>query len=219
MTTIYIAPEVSAAQALHPYLADPTYRALRISDQLATQAKTLHTAHGAGDTRIAMQVQSWWPQAQGRTLDAILSDPFDLAEAETAVAREHGFANWNAIRDLGDVSSDTGFDAALDAMLGGDLETLVWMLAKDQALAMRRSVFGHRATLLHHIGANGVESHRQQVPANAPDMARALIAAGADRSAEANMYGGGQTPLDLASTSAHPYHAGVAENLNAILAP
>jgi len=42
---------------------------------------------------------------------------------------------------------------------------------------------------------------------------------GASKQAQANMYGGGQTPLALASTSAHPYKAGISDALNRVLQP
>jgi len=37
----------------------------------------------------------------------------------------------------------------------------------------------HHATLLHYVGANGIESFRQKTPANAVDIARLLLDAGA----------------------------------------
>lgn len=51
------------------------------------------------------------------------------------------------------------------------------------------------------------------------DIAAMLIDMGANPSSTANMYGGGQTPFDLSSTSAHPHHAGIAPALNAALSP
>ena len=50
-------------------------------------------------------------------------------------------------------------------------------------------------------------------------LARLLLDRGADLLAEAQMYGGGQTALALASTSAHPHKAGVAPELLGVLAP
>ena len=38
----------------------------------------------------------------------------------------------------------------------------------------------HRATLLHYVGANGVEDYRQRSPQNAVAVAEALLAAGAE---------------------------------------
>ena len=71
--------------------------------------------------------------------------------------------------------------------------------------------------MLHYLGANGVESHRQKTPRNAVEIARLLIDRGADIEAEADMYGGGQTTLALVQTSAHPAAPGVADALCTLL--
>ena len=59
----------------------------------------------------------------------------------------------------------------------------------------------HHARLLHYVGANGVEGFRQRTPANIVRIAEALIDAGADIDAEADMYGGGSRTLMLVATS------------------
>jgi ankyrin repeat protein len=72
-----------------------------------------------------------------------------------------------------------------------------------------RSLREHNATLLHYTSANGVEGWRQRTPANAVDVARLLLDAGADVDAEADVYGGGCTTLGLTATSTPPAIAGV----------
>lgn len=143
--------------------------------------------------------------------------PFTLDDARLTMAREYGFVDWNQVEELGDTRPPADFEQALDDMLAGDVEGLRQRLIANRQLTTARSAFGHRATLLHYIGANGVESHRQCTPLNAADLAQLLIDHGADVDAEANIYGGGQTPLALASTSAHPHEAGVAADLNRVL--
>jgi len=71
-------------------------------------------------------------------------------------------------------------------------------------------------SLLHYIGANGVESYRQITPMNAAEIVKTLIDAGADVNAPANMYGG-STPLELVLSSAHPHNAGVVDEIAAVL--
>lgn len=211
---VYVAPEVADVIALHPYLRDPAFRAAKVRDQIGQQANTLLAGHAAGDHRIRMHIMSWWPGARGKSLDDVLNDPFTLADAKLTMAREYGFQQWD---DIGDLHSSLAFERTLDDMLAGDTDAFSRRLTDDPALITQRAVYGHGATLLHYIGANGVESHRQVTPANADTLATLLINAGADPHSAANMYGGGQTPFDLASTSAHPHHAGIAERLNTVL--
>src|SRR4029077_16334894 len=50
---------------------------------------------------------------------------------------------------------------------------------------------------------------RQKTPANAVQATNALLKAGADVNATADMYSGGETALGLVATSIHPLLAGV----------
>jgi len=72
-----------------------------------------------------------------------------------------------------------------------------------------RSTRDHNSTLLHYVSANGVESYRQKTPRNILAIARALLDAGAEVDAEADVYGRGSTTLALAVTSSHPREAGL----------
>ncbi len=214
---IYIAPEVADVKSLHPYLRNADFRASPILEQLTVQAATIHAAHANRDSRARIQLGSWWPKASGLSLDQLMLADFNLDDARLTIAREYGFESWAAVEALQQARPDGEFETALDELLDGQYEVLRSRLMARASLTTAPSSFGHRATLLHYIGANGVESHRQQTPLNAPKMAELLIAHGARRDAVANMYGGGQTPFDLASTSAHPHQAGVSKELNDVL--
>jgi len=214
---VYVAPEVAEVDALHPYLTDDAFRALSIRDRIAKQAETVQAAHAAGDRRCRMHVMSWWPDTGGRSLDAVMAAPLTREDARLTMSREYGFRDWEEVDALGDAAPAPSFEQALEAMLAGDSQELTARLERVPNLATARSAYGHRSTLLHYLGANGVESHRQKTPLNAVELARLLIDHGADITAEANMYGGGQTAFALASTSAHPHNAGIADDLNRIL--
>ncbi|MGD1922938.1 MAG: hypothetical protein ACFB03_01940 [Paracoccaceae bacterium] len=214
---VYIANEVAAVCDLHPYLGTADFRALPIREQIAQQARTVHAGHKAGDRRIAMHVCSWWPDARHKAVDDVMRAEFTYADAALTMSHEYGFADWDAVEALGDLCSEASFESALDDVLAGDIEALDLRLTREPQLVTARSRYGHRSTLLHYVGANGVESHRQRMPMNAPDVARVLLSHGASIAAKANMYGGGQTPYALASTSAHPHGAGIAEDLNLVL--
>ncbi|MEA2238773.1 MAG: hypothetical protein QOC81_3497 [Thermoanaerobaculia bacterium] len=101
------------------------------------------------------------------------------------------------------------FESAVDAVISGDDVTLARLLPENPALIRERSARPHRSTLLHYIGANGVEDERQKTPPNAAAIARMLLDAGAEVDAEAEMYGGGSTTLGLVASSCHPARAGV----------
>lgn len=216
MGATYVSPEVQAVRDLHPYLRDPAFRALPIRAQLEQQARTLHKAFPTGTHGVAMHVMSWWPGAQGKTWDQVKAAPFSTSDALLTLAREYGFANNAALSELGLTTPDAPFEHALDLLLAGEHTALEAALRRTPSLATARSRFGHGATLLHYIGANGVESHRQVTPLNAPDMAKLLIAYGADVHSPANIYGS-STAHDLAITSAHPARAGVTDALCAAL--
>lgn len=137
-----------------------------------------------------------------------------LEEARLVVARCHGFADWDRlahhVEELGDPDSPVArFERAADAIIDGDIGTLRHLLATDPALVQARSTREHRATLLHHVAANGVEDFRQRTPANIGAIARLLLDRGAEVDAEADVYGGGATTLGLVVTSAHPRKTGV----------
>lgn len=214
---VYVATEVAEVHALHSYLADPAFRKRPIRDQIAQQAETVRTAHSAGDRRVRMQILSWWPDARGLGVDDIMQAGFTSDDARLTLAREYGFSEWHGVELLGSMTPDAEFELALDDMLSGDAESLDGRLEKEPRLVDARSRYGHAATLLHYLGANGVESHRQVTPLNAAELAGLLVRHGANIAAEADIYGGGQTALALARSSAHPHEAGIAEELNAVL--
>jgi hypothetical protein len=145
-----------------------------------------------------------------------------LADAQWFVARECGFASWprfaqhvTALESEDSAVSD--FEAAADAIAGGDTATLAALLRKRPELPGERSMREHRSTLLHYVSANGIEQYRQRTPANIVEVTRLLLQAGADVNAESDAYGGGSTALGLVATSIHPERAGVQEELMQLL--
>lgn len=105
------------------------------------------------------------------------------------------------------------FEAAVEAIIAGDLTKLSELLAANPDLVNARSDKTHRATLLHYIPANGVEDERQRTPENAVDIAKILLDAGSDIDATFLDGKSGTTPLVSLVTSFHPHSAGVAADL------
>lgn len=137
-----------------------------------------------------------------------------LADAQFFVARGHGFASWpkfsKHLAGLARGNSPVSkFEAAVDAIVGGDQATLERLLREDPELVLARSMREHRSTLLHYVSANGVEDFRQKTPKNIIEITKLLLDAGADVNAESDAYGGRSTTLGLTATSWHPEHAGV----------
>jgi ankyrin repeat protein len=137
-----------------------------------------------------------------------------VADAQFFVARCHGFASWpkfvRHVETLALANSPvSNFEAAVDAIVSGDIRTLAKLLHDHPELVRARSTREHRSTLLHYVSANGVEDFRQKTPKNILDITKLLLNAGADVNAESDAYGGRSTTLGLTATSWHPEHAGV----------
>jgi ankyrin repeat protein len=147
-----------------------------------------------------------------------------LANAQFLVANIHGFKDWksfgDAVRRLTHLSSDEHlFETAVDAVITGDADALRALFRDRPDLVRARSHREHRCTLLHYVAANGVEDYRQRTPANAVEIARLLLDAGAEVDALAETYGGGrgQTTMNLLVSSAHPHTAGLQSLLAEVL--
>ncbi len=109
------------------------------------------------------------------------------------------------------------FESAVKAVVDGDLSRLRELLDDEPDLVHQRSQRAHRATLLHYVGANGVE--RQETPPTAAQVAELLLERGADVNALCHTYGGGpgQTTLGLTASSAFPEQAGSMKDIVQVL--
>jgi Ankyrin repeats (many copies) len=201
------------------------------------QADRLLAAHRAADPaaidlfhrkhpRFLDETIKWRPKfiPDSEIRDAALS----LDDARLAIARNYDFLDWPALVDYVDVVSQEGpthaFEAAVEAVVTGDLGSLQAALRRDPALVHARSsrvcCFDppvHRATLLHYIAANGVEAYRQKTPGNAVEIARTLLVAGAEPDALADMYGTPCTTMSMLVSSSHPAEAGLQVALTELL--
>jgi hypothetical protein len=219
-TTVYVAPAVAAVRALWDRSgrsAGPVIRA-----QLSAFADALSAAYAAREPAAEVLVSNWleaprWRAAGRVTADVLPSSTgsLSLPHARLVVARDHGFASWSSVAG----ECDPAFEVAVDAVVLGRIEELDRLVAQAPDLVHRRSAYGHRATLLHYTAANGVEIRRQVVPANAAEIAAVLLDAGADPEAGLHAYGGTPDTLAMLRSSAHPCAAGVADEIERVLAP
>jgi hypothetical protein len=152
------------------------------------------------------------------------NEDFTLADAQFLIASAHGFVNWGDFaKHLGEpFRGDTRgreFEAAVDAVVTGDMATLEPLVRQHPDLVRAHSAREHRATLLHYVAANGVEDYRQRTPKNAVDVARFLLESGAEADALASTYGNDwwQTTMNLLVSSAHPAIAGLQSALVDVL--
>ena len=131
----------------------------------------------------------------------IRDSALSLDDAKLTIARYYEFADWPSLIAYVEAVAQDGpffeFESAVEAVVNGDLTSLEDALRRIPALVRGRSrrlcffdpPVMHRATLLHYVAANGVEQYRQKTPPNAVEIARALLQAGAEPDALADMYG------------------------------
>jgi ankyrin repeat protein len=168
--------------------------------------------------RLLDETVRWLPkkltEAELRSVD------FDLDDARLVTARGYSFGDWSCLVSWVEAISQEGspverFESAVEAVIDGDTDTLAELLRKDAELVQVRSAIvthhdppEHGATLLHYVAANGVEGYRQKSPANAVEIAKLLLEAGAEPDALAAMYGGQCTTMSMLVSSCHPADAG-----------
>jgi ankyrin repeat protein len=183
-------------------------------DQYKKQAKELLKAFRAADEEAMRRMRKGHPRLRKLAEAEFRGASVVLADAQLVIAREHAFESWpkfaKYVKDLARRNSPASiFESAADAVVAGDLATLMRLLGEHPALIRARSSRAHRSTLLHYISANGVEDFRQKSPKNAVVVARLLLEAGAEVDAENHDYAGGGTALGLVATSYPPARAGV----------
>ena len=207
---------------------DPLPLNASLSDYVA-QADALFAAWQAGE---AHAIDLFWsrhpkflddkipwlrrPMSEGE----VRTTPITREDASLALARWYDFADWPRLVEYVDAVTKPGpvarFEAAVEAVIGGDIPALRKLLQEDPDLVRRRSArvthfdpAVHGATLLHYLAANGVEGYRQRSPKNAAEVAKVLLEGGADPDALAALYGGQCTTMALLVSSTPPARAGV----------
>lgn len=214
-TAIHKHPHVAASQSIYqPALSDRNSFRLQVEYLLAC-AEALWEAFLSNKPGAGRLFSKYHPDCLGWSDERIFEAEKGWEDAQKTVANEHGYGSWVEIEG----EMDHVFEGALDLLLGGELGKLEQLLAENPPLATARSPFACRATLLHHLAANGVPMHRQQVPLNAPDMLSLLLRHGADPHATFHVYGGDYNTAQLIATSAHPAEAGLAPALLDLLPP
>jgi ankyrin repeat protein len=167
----------------------------------------------AQDNDAQWRIKWMHPAFHGQGIDAVRRATLTLADAEATIASGEFVSSWDGLLAWYD-TIDTGgpeaqFEAAANAVIGGDLATLNSLLDAHPALIVARSSRRHRATLLHYVACNGVENWRQHSPENAVDVARLLLTRGAEVDALADMYNEQCTTMSMLVSSSPPAARGV----------
>lgn len=182
-------------------------------EEYQQQAQALFDALQAGDKDAAWRFKWEHSRFRGKSVTDVRAATLDVADAQAVIAHEYGFETWadlveytEAIQQDGDVAR---FEAAVEAVISGDVAALRSMLGEHPELVRARSTRRHHATLLHYVGANGVEGGRQKTPANAVEVAKLLLDHGAEVDALADMYDAKCTTMSMLVSSGHPAEAGL----------
>jgi len=213
---IYIPTLVSE---LHQYYGDllrPSKTGLEVSVHLERVALKMYQGILEKNEAILKEINNYHKGYLGMPIATLRDLQLSKQEAFTAIAHEYGFASWEQVEQA-HATYDPFFENALSMLLGGEVTPLKNLLQKHPNLVADRSPYGHKATLLHYCGSNGIELWRQQVPDNIVEIAKILLQEGADKNALMKVYGGEFTTHALAESSAHPYDAGVSSELLSVL--
>ena len=149
----------------------------------------------------------------------VANSPSELIDSCSETATLPGMSKRTTDFDQILAHEEPGFRRSVKAIITGDVEGLRELLTDHPDLITARSSSEHHSTLLHYVAANGIEDELQRTPANAVEIARCLLEAGAEVDAVCGTYGGGsaQTTLSLLVSSGHPAEAGVQADLTRLL--
>lgn len=177
------------------------------------QAESLLSALQADDSAAQWRFKWMHPRFRGQSIADVKAASLNIDDAKLLIAREYYFEDWQALSRYTDAVRHDGpvrrFEQAVEAVVSGDDASLRMMLKEHPELVQARSTRTHHATLLHYIGANGVEGVRQKTPPQAVEVAKTLLHAGAAPDALADMYDHQCTTMSMLVSSCHPHEAGL----------
>ena len=166
---------------------------------------------------VEHQIKNHHPAYIGGNGEVFFKNNLKKKDARLTIAREYGFRKWKELKKLAKKKFNPSFEAAIEHLLNGELQELENLLIENPKLIKQRSKFGHGATLLHYTASNGVEIWRQRVPENLPQMTQCLLDYGADKNAKMSVYRSEFDTLALLESSAHPFDAGLGEEMLRVL--
>ena len=169
-------------------------------DHLKRQAKELLRDFRSEHLSAFQRLREFHPKLASLSDDALSARTFALSDAQLSIAREYGYASWPRLKAViaerrheelvlihNDRLPEGPFKQALDFMDAGDVERLSKHLAENPGLVDEEASFEggnyfSSPTLLEFLPENPIRQGR--LPENALDIAKTLLAAGADRNQE-----------------------------------
>ncbi len=189
---------------------------LTIYEHLEALSKRMWEGVQLENRAVFTEINNYNPNYLGNSKAALKNANLTEEDCKHTIANQYGFGDWGTVMELSEPYNST-FETAVNDLLSGDIAGLHQKIKADPGLLTARSQYGHKATLLHYAGNNGVELWRQKIPNNLPEIIQFLVQEGADKSATMPIYGGAFTTLELVSTSAHPHDANCMEALQKAL--
>ena len=205
---IYIHKDVQKVQKLHQDVLREKNTFSSPYPFLRALAESLYEGLQVKNPAASIEISNYHPAYLGKSSEVILHQDLGMEDARLAIAQSFGYSDWEELIQQGQTPLDQVFEQAIDALLAGELQSLQQIVKERPSIIEQPSNFGHKAQLIHYVGANGVEMWRQVVPPNIVEICRFLLECGAQPDSTANIYGG-STPLALISSSAHPAEAGL----------
>jgi hypothetical protein len=168
-------------------------------DHLKHQAKDLLRQHALRELSSAQRLREFHPSLRRATDQEIFSTHLSLSDAQTAIAREYGFANWTRLKHhiekpgMSDNLAlphherieDPIFRRAVNLIDSGDVSSLLLLLKEHPSLIHQRVLFEggnyfRNPGLLDFIAENPVR--HGTLPTNIVDVATTLLKAGPEYS-------------------------------------
>jgi Ankyrin repeats (3 copies) len=167
-------------------------------DHLKYQAKDLRKGHAVHDLEVAQRIREFHPRFENANDGEIFSAKFSLADAQLAIAREHGFPSWMRLKAHVEKPSplrrenlpyherieDAVFRRAVDLLDAGDTAGLRAHLNQNSKLTGQRVVFEgenyfRNPTLLEFVAENPIR--HGTLPGNIIAVAKVILDAGAEQ--------------------------------------
>jgi hypothetical protein len=143
---VFVTQPVADVVALYGDLVDHRAWARGACEQVDVLAMRLFEGHGRRHPGAAVDLHNWLPGAAQQPLPALFGLPLTLDDAREAAARAHGFADRHAAASAA-ASGDPELEAAIEALLRGDVARLTAAIGRTPDLVVRRSHYRDVAAL------------------------------------------------------------------------
>ena len=142
MAEVYIDETVRKVRALHQSTLSLDKSTIGIGEFLALQARTILTAHQAGDTAVKFHLACWCSPLIAKSTEEIMQFPLKIEHVQQTIAAEHGFTNWTEVETHHSTAFDLQFESCIDSMLDGDIQSLVNTINAKPSIVSQRSQYG-----------------------------------------------------------------------------